>query len=64
MPSDPSYLRLSKFRFQAVTTEGLVPAVIGIDLRNNNDSTSSLSTFITESEVIRDVTLRDSGPCH
>ncbi len=43
---------------------GFAPGDTGIDRLNNKRSTSCDSTFITEAGVIREVTLRDSGPCH
>ena len=39
---------------------GVSPGDIGIDLRNNSASTSSLNVFITASTETRDVTLRAS----
>jgi len=50
--------------FQVLRDSGSDPAVMGIERRNSKESTSSLRTFITDSPVIRDVTLLASGPCH
>ena len=48
----------------AGSVSGDRPGEIGIDRRNNNDSTGPVSAFITASGLIDPVTLRASGPCH